>query len=283
MRQTPLPTLIQQKLDAFEAIQPAFIASFEYVQAIHGQRRFGNLSIADAVLYLVALYISECKDRLLSIPRTIRRYRGEEALRLLDRWQAGEIAAVVSFLTDRLDSLPLAQISQEIAAAQQEPDQAAQAQRLIHGRQVVLNRGMHLMLLVHSISAQPERDAIIQAREACISLGYTPERIARALADFATRLYAFVPHQALAQRNMLVMNVVGRSVLDMPADLPGDRTWRVLPATETRTPFAEIPIPAYTELTAPFHNNLRGVRFVDIPDPLMATEILMPGPEAGTP
>lgn len=279
MRQTPLPALIQQKLDAFEALQPAFIASFEYIEAIHGQRRFTQLGIADAVLYLVSSYVCECKDRLLSIPKTIRRYRGEEALHVLDRWQAGEIVGVVMFMADRLDSLPLVQISQEIAAAQREPDQAARAQRLIHGRQVLLNRGMHLELLLHAICAQPEADVISQAREASVSLGYTPERIKHDLAQFTTRRYAFVPHQALAQRNMLVMNVVGRGVLDVPADLPGDRTWRVLPPTEPHGPFAEIPIPAYTELTAPLHNNPRGVRFVDIPDPLMPTEILLQGPE----
>jgi hypothetical protein len=280
MRQPPLPSVIQQKLDAFAAIQPGFIASFEFIEAIHGQRRFSHLGIADAVLYLVSSYICECKDRLLSIPKTIRRYRGEEALRLLDRWQAGEIEGVVTFLTERLDSLPLAQLSHQIASAQHAGEQPALVQRLIHGRQVLLNRGMHLALLLDAICAQPEADAIAQVREACTALSYGPDRIARALKEFASRRYAYVPHQALAQRNMLIMNVVGRGVLDLPQDLPGDRTWRVLPSTEPHGPFADIPILAYTELTAPLHNNPLGVRFVDIPDPLMSTEILISGPEA---
>jgi hypothetical protein len=268
MGATKLPEVVQQKLTAFTALEPEFAASFAFVQAVHGQRRFAHLSVADVVRYLHACYICECKDRLLSVPQTIRRYRGDEALDRLGRWQAGDTAGVVAFLDERLDGQPFAQITAEVTAAQRQPGQQALAERLAHGRLVLLNRAMNLTRLLDAIFAPLDAELIQAVREAAAALGHTPEQIASAPAAFATPLYAFVPHHALAERNMRVMNMLGIDALVRPADLPGARTWRVLPPAEPPGPFAEIPIPAYTELTSPLHNNLCRHRFIDHADTL---------------
>lgn len=266
MRASSLPDVVQQKLATFDALEPEFAACFAFVEAVHGQRRFPRLNVADVVRYLHACYICECKDRLLGVPQTIRRYRGDEALARLGRWQAGDSTSVVALLEERLDGHPFAQITAEMAAAQSQPDQAAMAARLAHGRLVLLTRTMNLTRLLDAIFTPTDAKLLRQVREAAAKLDHTPEQIASALAAFASPLYAYMAHHALAQRNMRVMNIVGVGALMRPADLPGDRTWRVLPSTEPPGPFAEIPIPAYTELTSPLHNNLRHHRFVDRPD-----------------
>lgn len=266
MRATSIPDVVQQKLAAFDALEPEFAACFAFVEAVHGQRRFARLSVADAVRYLHACYICECKDRLLSVPQTIRRYRGDEALERLGRWQAGDTTSVVTFLEERLDGHPFAQITAEMTTAQRQPDQAAMAARLAHGRLVLLTRAMNLTRLLDAIFTPADANLVRQVREAAARLDHTPEQIVSALAAFASPLYAYMAHHALAQRNMRVMNTVGVGALTRPADLPGDRTWRVLPPAESLPPYADIPIPAYTELTSPLHNNLLHHRFVDRPD-----------------
>ncbi len=262
----PIPDLIEQKLAAFAAIQDEFIACFAFVEAMHGQQRFDALAVSDAVRYLHACYICECKDRLLSVPKTIRRYRGAEALSLLGTWQAGDTAGVVAFLTDRLDSPPFAQIAQQIAEAERQENAQAWVRRLEHGRAILLNRSMNLLRLLDAIFALPTAELVRQVRDESAKLNHRPHQIAAALSEFDEPLYAFVPHQALVQRNITVMNAAGLSTLRQPADLPGDRTWRVSPSTVPHGPFAEIPIPGYTELTAPLHNNLCRHRFTVHPD-----------------
>ncbi len=61
--------LAEQKLAAFERLQPEFEASFRFVQEVHGQRRFATFPVAEMVHYLHALWICECKDRLLSVSK----------------------------------------------------------------------------------------------------------------------------------------------------------------------------------------------------------------------
>ncbi len=65
--------LAKQKLEAFEQLQPEFEASFHFVQEVHGQRRFSTFPVMESVHYLHALWICECKDRLLSIYKNIER------------------------------------------------------------------------------------------------------------------------------------------------------------------------------------------------------------------
>jgi hypothetical protein len=81
--ETVLPPVVAEKLATFEHLQPEFEASFRYIQDVQGQRRFPNFPIDAAVRYLHALWVCNCKDRLLSVPRTIERYEGERCLELL--------------------------------------------------------------------------------------------------------------------------------------------------------------------------------------------------------
>ena len=62
-----IQTLVKQKLEAFERLQPEFEASFRFIQEVHGQKRCAAFPVTETVHYLHALWICECKDRLLSV------------------------------------------------------------------------------------------------------------------------------------------------------------------------------------------------------------------------
>src|SRR5712691_10892687 len=109
--QTAQSHIIRQKLTAFEQLQAEFEECFRYVQDVHGQKRFPTISVADSVHYLHALWICECKDRLLSIYKNIERYEGRYCLELLRLWQEGDNTDVVAFLHRKLDMLPFADIT----------------------------------------------------------------------------------------------------------------------------------------------------------------------------
>ncbi|MDQ2905993.1 MAG: hypothetical protein ABI456_00745 [Ktedonobacteraceae bacterium] len=260
-------TLANQKLAAFELLQSEFEACFRFVQGMHGQQRFATLPVAETVAYLHALWVCERKDRLLSVYKNIRRYEGPLCLSLLQRWQAGETAPVVTFLQRKLDMLPLADITRQIEEAKTARHTGdGLLQRLVHGRLVLLNRGMNLMQALDAIFALPEEDLLREVQSACIQTGHTPSQIEQQLAEVEDPLYAYAPHQLLAQRNMQVMNTLGMNVMMLPADLPGERSWKVSTPTEPMPPFAESVIRGYLELTSPTHNNLKHHRFVDHPD-----------------
>src|SRR5258706_11185023 len=73
---TPVvPELVKQKLEAFERLQDEFEASLLFVQNMHGQYHFTSFPVADSVRYLHALWVCECKDRLLSIFKNITRMK----------------------------------------------------------------------------------------------------------------------------------------------------------------------------------------------------------------
>jgi hypothetical protein len=114
VQSTSLAMLVAEKLAAFERLQPEFETSFQYVQAVQGQRPFGNFSIADTVRYLDALWVCERKDGLLSVPRTLGRYEGRQCLELLRDWQAGETTGVVLFLQRKLDTLPFGELTRQL-------------------------------------------------------------------------------------------------------------------------------------------------------------------------
>src|SRR5712672_3373761 len=94
----PMQELVKQKLQAFEQLQAEFETYFPFVQDVHGLKRFSAFPVADSVRYLHALWVCECKDRLLSIYKNISRYEGRECLEHLRNWQAGDTASVVAFL-----------------------------------------------------------------------------------------------------------------------------------------------------------------------------------------
>jgi hypothetical protein len=261
--------IVQQKLAAFERLQPEFESSFRYVQAMHGQQRFMTISTADIVRYLHGLWVCEIKDRLLGISRTILRYEGGLCLELLAQWQRGEMAEVMAFLQRKLDSLPVADLTRQMQSAQQ-AGRMELAQRLAYGRTVVINRGLNLLRALDTICSQPAGTVLAEVRAACAQLGHTLEQIPQQIAELDTPLYAYLPHRALAQRNMVVMNALGVSVTAGAADQPGNRSDRVLSPASLTGPYAEIVIGDYHELTSPNHNNPRGDRFVDQLEPTIA-------------
>ncbi len=261
--------IVRQKLAAFERLQPEFESSFRYVQAMHGQQRFAGINTADIVRYLHSLWVCDRKDRLLGISRTIPRYEGRLCLELLAQWQRGEMADVIAFLQRKLDTLPVADLTRQIQAAQQ-VGRMELAQRLAHGRNVVINRGLNLLHALDAICSQPAGTILSEMRVACVQLGHTPEQISQQIAELDTPLYAYLPHRALAQRNMVVMNALGISVTAGIADQPGNRSDRVRAPAGPAGSYAEIVIGDYHELTSPNHNNPRGDRFVDQLEPTIA-------------
>ncbi len=258
--------LIQQKLEAFDRMQPEFEMSFQFVQDVHGQERFSSFTVADSVRYLHARWICERKSSLLSVAKTNKEYEGRHCLELLQQWQEGDTASVVDFLNRRLDTLPLPDITRQLQQLRQQHQDKGLVQRLMHGRLVMLNRGMNLMQLLDAIFSLPEEKLMEEVKVACKHYGHLPEQIAQQLEEMNSPLYSYVPHQSLAQRNMVVMNAMGTNVADRPADLPGHRSWRVVPPTEPLSPYAEEVVKGYQELVSPLHNNIKADRFVDRPE-----------------
>jgi hypothetical protein len=255
--------LAKQKLAAFEELQPEFEANFHFIQEVHGQRRFAAFPVTETVHYLHALWVCEWKERLLSVSTNIGRYEGLQCLSLLQRWQAGETAAVVAFLQRRLGGLPFADLTRQIQKARtvRQPDNGV-LHRLLHGRLVLLNRDMNLMQAFDAIFVLPEDDLIREVQVACAHYGHTPDQIEQQLAQVEEPLFSYAPHPLLVQRNMQVMNSLGMNVMTLPTDLPGKRSWRVVAPTEPLRPFAETLIRGYVTLLS--RNNLRKHRFLHI-------------------
>lgn len=230
--------LTRRKLDAFGRIEAEFIIGFTFTQQAQGQQRFAAFPIADTVRYLHALYICECKDRLLSVPRTIERYEGERCLELLRGWQEGHTADVVAFIHSKLDNQPFAEVSRRIEEATRMGDRAA-ARRLASGRMVLLNRNFNLSHALDAIFAPGPERLRDEVTAACARWGHTPEDISRQLAELRSDLYSYAPSAALARRNMLLMNYLGPHLMDAVGDHPGERTDRVRPPALPAPPYAE--------------------------------------------
>lgn len=268
--ETALPAVVAEKLAAFEHLQSEFDASFRYIQDVQGQQRFLNVPLDAAVRYLHALWVCDCKDRLLSVPRTIERYEGEHCLELLRRWQAGEVTEVVEFLQRRLDSQPFSVLTRQIETLQRQGDESAPRarafiERLKHGRLILLNRAMNLMQALEPIFTLPPQRVLAEVQAACAQYGHRPEQIKQQLAALQTDLYAFVAHPALVRRNMLAMNKLGIQVTFDVADQPGQRSARVTEPTMPDRPYAEEVIQGYVEMTSLRHNNLSVHQFVSLP------------------
>ena len=261
--------LIEQKLDTFDAMQAECEVCFRFVQAMHGQRRFESFVVADAVYYLHARWICERKGRLLSVAKAAKEYDGRLCLELLQKWQEGDTSSVIRFFNSKLDLLPIGDITQQVHEVYQQHLDDGTLERLMHGRQTLLNRGIHLTRLLEALFALPDDDLIKAVQDACVRYGHTPEQIAQQLQEIDSPLFAYVPHPLLAQRNMLVMNAVGTEALVTPVDLPGHRSWRVVKPTAERDnpPYAEHVVTGYQELVSSKHNNLSDSGFVDKTEP----------------
>ncbi len=264
--QQNIPDLVQVKLEAFDRLQREFEISFQFLQEVHGQKRFPAFPVADVVRYLHARWVCECKGRLLSVAKTVKEYDGERCLELLNLWQREDSASVVEFLQRKLDMLPLADITRQYHEARHMRRDDALAQRLAHGRMVMLNRGVNLMQALDAIFGLPEEALFVEVRVACERYNHRPEQIKLQLEEMNSRLYSYIPNQLLAQRNMLVMNKLGVNLTTHPSDRPGNRTWRVVAPIEPLSPYAEQVVKGYLELVAPIHNNITGKQFVDRPE-----------------
>ncbi len=258
--------LAQQKLAVFEQLQPAFDASFRFVQEVHGQRRFSAFPVAETVRYLHALWVCECKDRLLSMYKNIVRYEGQYCLTLLHRWQEGETADVVAFLHRKLDGLPFAELTRQVQDARIAHADDSLIRRLVHGRLILLNRAMNLVQALDAIFALSDDDLREEVRAACAYYGHRLDQIKQQLAEMEGPLFGYVPHPLLAQRTMVIMNTMGRQVMTLPTDRPGERSCKVATPAEAPHPFAEHVIAGYVELVSPRHNNLKAHHFVDYPE-----------------
>ncbi len=259
--------LAKQKLKAFDQLLSEFETSFLFVQQVHGQRRFSTFPVLEIVHYFHALWICECKDRLLSIYKNIERYEGSQCLNLLWHWQQSDTPDIIDFLHAKLDGFPFVQLTQQILEAQNShPVDDATVRRLLHGRQTLLNRSMNLMQALEAIFTLSDQDLIYEVRDACAIYGHSPTQIEQQLATMDVPLYSYVPSRILAQRNILVMNKLGINVMTLPTDRPGERTWKVEAPTEPMPSFAMQAIDRYLELTSPTHNNPKRNLFVDHPE-----------------
>lgn len=274
-----MPALITEKLATFERLQQEFEASFRYIQDVQGQRRFSVFPIDAAVRYLHALWVCECKDRLLSVPKTIERYEGRLCLELLQRWQAGELAGVVEFLQRKLDSQPFSILTRQIESLQGQGGDSALIERLKHGRLVLLNRAMNLMQALEPIFTLSPQQLLADVQAACTHYGHQPEQIKRQVQEMQTNLYTFVAHPALVQRNMLVMNKLGIQITAATSDQPGRRSSRVGVPTMPEQPYAQEVIKGYVEMTSLLHNNLSVHQFIN---PTATIDVFPPGPQANS-
>ncbi len=241
--------LAARKLAAFGRIEQEFIASFLFVQDVHGQRRFDTFPLADVVRYLLALALCERKDRLLSVLKNIERYDGARCLRLLRGWQQGETAAVVDFIHTKLDNQPFAEVSRQIEQAARTGD-ARMAHRLASGRIVLLNRNFNLSHALDAIFALEPEPLRAEVCALCERASATPEELTAQLAELESDLYAYAPSAALARRNMLVMNRLGMRMGNASGERPGERSWRVVASITPEPPWAEEAIPGEMTLTS---------------------------------
>ncbi|GHO86166.1 hypothetical protein [Dictyobacter formicarum] len=261
---TELPELVVQKLAAFEQLQPEFERCFLFIEQVQGKQRFTSLSVADVVRYLHALWISECKISLLSIPRTVKGYDSLFCLNLLQNWQEDEdVAAVVSFLYRKLDMLPVVEITRQIQEARRTNTAAEQIQRLVHGRQVMLSRQNNLTRMLDALFSLSPEELARQVQQACEVCGHRPDQIEQQRAAMQGSLYTFVPHQVLAERNMLVMNTLARQTMDRPTNPTAQRASLVQQSHTYPQPLAETVIPNYQDMTSSAYNNLMQGRFVN--------------------
>ncbi len=252
-----LPTVVQQKLAAFEQLEPEFEQCFQFLQEVHGHKRFAFFPVEYTVRYLHALWVAECKARLLSVAKTVKVYEGRLCLELLKLWQQdGDTASVVDFLYRKLDLLPLSGISRQIQVTQRAHTHDHLAKRLLHGRMVMLNRGMNLFHALDSIFALSEEELQHVVSLVCERYGHHPRQIALQLQEMDSPLFAFVPHRVLAQRNMLVMNKLGVGILSQLEDQPGLRSQPMSSSAALLPPVALQVVQPYLDMTSPHHNNI---------------------------
>ena len=185
--------------------------------------------------------------------KNIHRYEGRRCLELLHSWQAGHNVEIVAFLTNKLDMLSFTDITARLEEACNQQGESALADRLQHGRLVLLNRGMNLLHALEALFSLSGEALLQEVRAACRQYNHSPAQIKAQLAELEAPLYTYRPHQLLARQNMVVMNRLDVDVLAQPTDMPGTRTWYSASPTELLAPFAEQVISGYLALSAPLY------------------------------
>lgn len=251
---TGVDELTARKLEAFDRLDNEFEACFALVQDLHGERRFSAVAPDLIVRYLHALWVCECKDWLLSVPKTIPRYEGGASLQALLAWQRGDELTVITFLERKLDGLSFIPITRHLQEARDTGDDAL-ASRLAHGRKILLNRAYNLDAALDSLFTTPEDETARQVRQAAAQLGHTTGDIERQLAEFKSPLYSYAPSPALARRNMQVMNRLGVLITDTWPDHPGERTAKVEAPDLPFNPYAQEAIANEHTLSSMADNN----------------------------
>jgi hypothetical protein len=272
-----------RKLTEFARIEDEFIASFIFVQEVHGQRRFDSFSLEHIVRNLHALYICELKDRLLSVMNTVDRFEGERCLRLLRDWQEGATAEVITFIHRKLDNLPFGEVSRQIERSARSGD-AQTASRLAAGRVVLLNRNFNLSHALHAIITPEPEQLRAEVVALCAQLDHTPTALDQQIASLRTDLYAYAPSPALARRNMLLMNRLGVQVADAagvrpplaPAEEGVDRA--ITPVAQPAPPYAQEIIPGVMTLVS-----LNWIGVSRLPPPSSALPLAEPSATAPAP
>ena len=173
-----LPELVTQKLKAFEQIQVEFETSFLFIVNVHGKQRFSSLTVSDVVRYLHALWMTNQRTGLLSVSKSIKIYEGLYCLDLLQRWQQdGDTAQVVDFLYRKLDGVSCVEITRQIHAAKHLHLTAIQVRRLQHGRAILVNRSMNLIVMLDALFSLSEEELATAVNVACALYGHLPEQI----------------------------------------------------------------------------------------------------------
>ena len=265
--------LVEQKLAAFERIQEEFEANFLFIGNVHGRQRFPSATVADIVHYLHARWIDECKTRLLSIAKSGKEYDGRYCLELLKRWQQqGDMAEVIEFLYHKLETRTIVDVAREVQLVSRTAGQEAILRGMLNGRRLMINRGFNLLQFIDTLFGLAPDELADEVHKACRQYQHLPTQIERQLAEMETPLYAYVPHQSLAQRNMLVMNKLLADTAEQPGDLPDEHTEYVgntqhAEAAEEKegleAPLAEGLIEGYRDMTSTGINNPQQERFVD--------------------
>ena len=122
---------------------------------------------------------------------------------------------------------------------------------LVHGRFVLLTRGMNLMQALDAMFSLQENDLIREIQSLRAHFGHHRSQIEKQLAQVEDPLSSYVPHQLLAQRNLQVMKKVGIHVMTLSTNLQGERSWTVVAPTNPLRLFAEHVIRGYLELMPP--------------------------------
>lgn len=258
-----ISALIDQKVARIAVLRPEFVRSFPFVQHMHGQTRMAQITVPQVVRYLHALWICDCKDRLLGVPQEASRYEGAHCLRLLAEWQTGDAAGVVDFLQRKLDAQPFGAITAQWQHAHEHAEGGALAQRLTAGRAALLNRGMHLMLALEAIFALSVTELTRVVVLACQQEHHTPEELTDQLHELESPLFQLVRHPVLARENMVLMNNMSGSLAAQPPVAPVEES---MPrGTE---PLAAFLFPVYLASTSTRANNLSGHHFLDAADPV---------------